>query len=1183
MLRSRSSFSHSRVDASALEARLAGSRTRDRNQHSTQTPSRAVVSKKRPLIVALAVSAARFEAIEGFFKYMPPTDEFAFVLLPARPQGIDDGRYSRLKQASTLKFTTAEPDVSVSGGCVYLAPADAVITLAGGRFTVQKAGSAGDRQGIDSFITSLARVQKERAIAVAFDLPNGEGLLGMAAIKEQGGLAIAEEKSSATADGSAAAIADLVMPVERMPQGIIAYANFIKRSRLGEAGDTKETAASLARIEAVLLQKTGYDLQGYSHDFLVRRVQRRMQIAQMSDAERYIGCLQRDPDECRRLSNDLLTRVATFFPDCGRFEYLERKVIPKLFERKASGVPLRIWVPGCSTGEEAYSIAILLCEQMAASGAERPVQIFATDMNDRAIDAARKGCYFKAALGGMSEERVGRWFTRMGDAFCVAKEPRDMCIFCPHNLLKDAPLSRLDLIVCRNSLTHLESSLAERVFPLFHFALRPGGFLFLGSPENLGWHSGLFTRIDRRLGIFKRMDTQSRVRPAFPLLAGRGPRFRMASQPSQPTGDLFAKYTERVAGEYAPNYVVIDRDYAVLAVSGEAKQFMKQTEGAARPNLLDLIHIDLRSHLRTALHKASLHRQPVHVEGLEIRQNRTTAAVNLAVEPVRSAPERSLNFIVIFKDSNVISSREAGEATYRCKKQIRHLESELRLTKDCLQVTIEELQNTNEKLRSSNEEYQSVNEELEASKEELQSVNEELHTVNGELGHRVADLARANSDLKHLLESTQIATVFLDSDLKIRNFTPAVSEIFQLIDSDLHRPISDIAAQIDYVDLLEDVRTVLRTSQIIERQVESKINGKHYLARILPTPGDDNCNAGAVLTFLDVTATFQVERALRASDERFRLMAETVPALLFTARLAHEFDYVNRRFTDYTGLSEEEALGSGWMAALHKEEAEANQERWLHTIAEGKPLEQDVRLRNKDGDYRWFTMRAEPVRDPGGEVTRWFGYFVDIHERRLAEDRQKLLARELQHRVRNILSVVRTVTRRTAESAPSIEDFVAHFDGRIEALARTQNILTRTPQGGVDLRELVTEEVLSQATQDDSRLVIKGPTVRLKQQGAELLGLALHELATNAFKYGALSKLTGQLMVSWRVNSGENGRRLILEWRESGVPILKKPERRGFGREILERGLVYELSAKTNLEFTNDGLRCIIDLPLPEG
>ena len=1155
------------------------------------------------LIVGIGASTAAVESIDRFFAHLAEGANLAYVLVLQHREGADAERVMREIRSSGVAFAPVADGALVAPGHVYLADAGTILAIREGRFSVSSASDDSPESGtIDSFLVSLADDQNERAVAVILDGTGSDGTLGATAVKEQGGLTLAEQRkddreTGAATSSAAAAIVDFVMLPEAMPEHIATYAGHLARiERSRSVGALRQTVTRhLTRIAAVLRNKTGHDFHGYKQNTFLRRVQRRMQVVQTETIEAYLEFLRSDPAEVQHLFNDLLIGVTQFFRDAGEFEFLETEVVPKLFADKGASDQVRVWVLGCATGEEAYSIAILLREHMAKLDLVPQVQIFATDIDGRALAAARVGRYTETIAQTMSRERLSRWFVREGNTYCIVKELREMCIFSQHSVIKDAPFSRLDLVSCRNLLIYLNNDLQNRVIPLFHFALRPGGYLFLGNSENVTRHAKIFAPADRRFRIFRRLDSVTRVLPDFPL-ATSGDRNGGAVEKDVRTREVAGTLTrraEQVAERYAPAYVITDSAYEVLHFSGRTGHYLAPSPGAASLNLLSLAHRDLRLDLRAALHKAEAEGKPVKAERIQIGLNGHRRIVTLIVEPIRLSSEEAASFVVLFQVGETLEGDEAFEPSpnFIRDEHVQRLEAELRLTRERLQATIEELESTNEELKSSNEEYQSVNEELqsaneelETSKEELQSTNEELQTVNSELGHRVNELDRANSDLKNLLESTQIATVFLDNNFCVKSFTPSVVEIFHLIESDLGRPITHIAPLISYGELQEDIRRVLRTLGTIEREVENAASGARYLVRVLPYRNIDNFIAGVVMTFLDITATARAERALKDTQERFHHMERAVPAFLFTMTPDIQCDYVNPRFYEYTGLEAGRALGQGWMSALHPDDREATDAAWAEAGASGRAFETDLRLRDRQGRYRWFTTRAEAVQEADGAPAKWFGSCTDIHERRRAEDRQRLLLAELQHRVKNILAVVRSLAKRTAESTASLDGFLSHFDGRIGALARTQNILTRTADSSIDLAELIGDEVINHAARDGAQVSLSGPGVRLRQKAAETLGLALHELVTNAIKYGALTGPDGHVAISWHAYGEDGDRRLRFEWRESGVRMVNTdPARRGFGRELIEDGLSYELGATTALEFSPGGVRCVIEIPLGAG
>ncbi|WP_027578680.1 CheR family methyltransferase [Bradyrhizobium sp. Ai1a-2] len=1028
---------------------------------------------KAPLIIGVGASASAMDSIERFFSKLTLTSDQTIVLVLQQREAFDEGRLREMLQRSQgSRLSEIQDGAAIEGGTIYLCPVERIATIQGDRLAIRRAAQApGERATIDSFLVSLAEERAEEAIGVVLAGTGGDGTLGVATLKDHGGLAIAERVASDHADpladsNNAAAIADYVLPPNEIPEHIQVYSRHLRRleERQGFDEVLAAAASSLSRIADILRNKTGNDFHGYKQNTFLRRVQRRMQVVQIDEIASYVDYLRQDKDEALNLFNDLLIGVTEFFRDKREFEVLETQVIPKIFEDKAAGQQVRVWVLGCATGEEAYSIGILLREYMATLDSSPQVQIFATDIDGRALAAARVGRYRTNIEGNMSPERLARWFVREGDTYCVVKELREMCIFSQHNVIKDAPFSKLDVVSCRNLLIYLNAELQNRVIPLFHFALLPDRFLFLGNSENVTRHPKLFAPVDRRARIFKKLETGTRLPPEFPITTTAG-RAAIEVPPARVLGQDVGleRRAQRIAERYAPAYVITDENFQILHFSGRTGRYIEPTAGAATLDLLSLVHRDLRLELRTALGRAAEANETARVEEVQLGVNGHRMLVDITVEPIQEGASGHRNFVVLFKDGplRAVDNKENNPNGLVRTEHVERLESELRATRERLQATIEELESTNEELKSSNEEYQSLNEELqsaneelETSREELQSVNEELTTVNGELAHRVQELTRATSDLKNFLESTQIATVFLDNDLKVMNFTPAITQVLHLVDTDVGRPIAHIKARIPIEELYDEVRRVLRTLASAERELSAPDSGTRYIVRILPYRSIDNFIAGVVITFIDVTA-----------------------------------------------------------------------------------------------------------------ITR-------------AEERQRLLLAELQHRVRNTLGVVRSIARRSAETSSSVDEYAAHLDGRLNAFARTQAMVTRDPEGGVDLEYLVIEELLGYNAREGEQLRVSGPQVRFQAKAAETFALALHELATNALKYGAMSQPSGRIEISWRIDEAVNPPRLAFDWRERGGPPVTPPPRKGFGTELLERTLAFEFKGQTTIMYNAGGLHCTITIPL---
>jgi len=1150
------------------------------------------------VVVAIGVSRSSYGSLEILFSNLPAQTDSAYVVVFSQSEGfVPEQVAEALGRLSKRTAVVAEDRQRPLKDHIYVAPAGHSLVAEGQELVARRAEQPlGHRGSIDSLITSLAEALTARAVGVFLHDIAPNGVAGVTALKDNGGLAIGELPLAAGAppepidpDG----LVDILLPVEEIPQRIVAYVeHVIALGARGGAGTIEEEIQkNLPRIASILRTRTGHDFHGYKQNTFMRRVQRRMQVLQAEAVPAYLAILRTDPNEVGHLFQDLLIGVTQFFRDKSEFALIEREVIPKLFEGRTAADNIRVWVLGCATGEEAYSLAILLREHMASLDIVPRVQIFATDLDGRALSIARGGRYPESIAKDVSPERLARWFNREGATYIVVKELREMCIFSQHNVIRDAPFSRIDLISCRNLLIYLTAELQERIIPLFHFALRPGGFLFLGSSENVTRHAKMFAPIERRHRVFRRQEGISREIPEFPLSAGsmRPPLAQMPRAPRNRVDASVRKRAEQIIERYAPSYVLVDEHYDVLQFSEHTGGLLQPSGGAASLNLLNLVHRQLRIELRAALQAAATDRRRVEIDVPNVLINGSARRIDMIVEPVieRDGPT---GFLVLFRDKGMATSvgdRDPHDLAQLRDDHVAQLESELRLANERLQSTIEELESTNEELKASNEEYQSLNEELqsaneelETSKEELQSVNEELHTVNGELGYRVNELARANSDLKNLLENTQIATVFLDNDLRVKSFTASMSDVYHLIESDLGRPITDIAARIDYPDLRDDVRRVLRTLAPAEREVAGASADTRYLVRVLPYRSADNFIAGTVITFADISEVVRVQTALMESEARYRMIVESATDYAIISMDAE------RRITGWNpgasnifGWSEKEMLGKSSDEIFTAEDraAGAPEAEAVEALRQGRAS--DIRWHvTRDGQGLWGAGVLMPLSDPAR------GFVTILHDRtqdREHEERQKLLMAELQHRVKNILAVVRSIASRTLENTEDLDDFSAHFDGRLRALARTQNVLTRANVGRIDLEELVSEELLSHASQAQNQVEISGPRISLRDRAAEIFALALHELATNAVKYGALSLPKGHISVTWRVLKAADGGRLSLDWRETGVPALDpSPDRHGFGRDLIERGLPYELGAATSLEFLPGGVHCTIELPL---
>jgi two-component system, chemotaxis family, CheB/CheR fusion protein len=1148
--------------------------------------------------LALSASAANTGSLQHFLTRMPRLDGVAAILALQHRDALDEEGFRRTLAEAGLELADVRDDAVIEGGRTYLIGADLVVDVENGRFRTRPADEVGGRGIIDSFLVSLARDEDGRSIAVALAGTAGDGTLGFKAIKEAGGLTLAEQTAESragelTSSDTPAALADAVLSLDDLIERVASAARQLAAEGVATPAASK---AALAAIAGVLRNRTGHDFHGYKPGTFLRRVQRRMQVLSIATVEGYVEALRNQPEEAQELFNDLLIGVTQFFRDPKEFEILEREVIPKLFADRGRDDQIRVWVIGCSTGEEAYSLAILLREHMATLDVVPQVQIFATDLDGRALASARAARFASTIGEAMSPERLARWFVKEGNTYCLVKELREMCIFSQHSIIKDPPFSRLDLISCRNLLIYLDAELQSRVIPLFHFALKSDGTLFLGNSENVSRHTELFAPIDSRSRIFRRRETGSRILPDFPF-AAPDRRIGMATiveERVRPNGVTLTRRAERLAERYAPAYVITDASFNVLHFSGRSGRYIEPAGGTASLNLLQLAHPDLRLDLRAALAKADETAQTVQVDGLQIGRNGSSLSVDLVVEPMRDDPD-ARGYFVLFKDGGpkTVAGNDSTAGASGALEHTRRLEAELGATRERLQATIEELESTNEELKSSNEEYQSLNEELQStneelqtSKEEQQSVNEELTTVNGELGHRVQELGRANSDLKNFLESTQIATIFLDNELRITKHTPAVTEIFHLIETDAGRPISHIKSRIAYEELQDDARRVLRTLSVVEREITNSTTGAQYLVRVLPYRSVDNFIAGVVITFVDITERKRAEERQRASERRLLALVEGIPQLVWRATEDGKWTWASPQWSTYTGQTEAQSRNHGWLDAMHPDDRGPAIEAWRDATQTGV-LQMEGRLRSAvDGSYRWFQTRAMPVRGERGEVVEWLGTSTDIDDLRRMQEQQHVMVAELQHRTRNLLGVVHSIAQQTVATSDTLASFEAAFNERLAALSRVQGLLSRAGDEPITLSTLIRSELDAFAAANlQERVVLDGPDVRIRKATVQTFALALHELATNARKYGALSNAHGQLSVTWWIHDSDGQvPRLVLEWVETGIDrqhgIGGAAPENGYGRELIENALPYALDATTRYELGETEVRCLIELPL---
>ena len=863
-------------------------------------------------VVGIGASAGGLAAFEAFFSSLPAADTgMAFVLV----QHLDPNHKSILtdliRRYTRLPVFEVEDGMVVRPNCIYvISPGHNMALLNGALQLLEPSEPRDQRLPIDFFFRSLAQEQRERAIGIVLSGTGSDGTQGVRAIKGEGGMVMAQNTASTEFDGMprsaiGTGLVDYELPPAEMPAQLIAYAKhaFGRPPRPGTVPAPKVESA-LKKIFILLRAQTSHDFSLYKPSTVHRRIERRMAVHQIEGIDGYVKYLQQTPAEVEALFRDMLIGVTHFFRDPEVFQVLEEKVIPALFAGKSPGAVIRVWTAGCSTGEEAYSLAILLVERMEAIKASFTVQLFATDIDSQAIATARAGRYPASIAADLSPERLARFFTAEADGggYRIHKSIRDLLVFSEQDVIKDPPFSKLDLISCRNLLIYLGAELQKKLIPLFHFALKPDGWLFLGTSEGVGEHEALFRVLDRKAKIFQRkteLPGQSRV--SFNRFASLSVVMDTTAQPTSlrspakspaREGQTLREMTEQtLLAQVIAAGALVNAHGDILYLHGRTGMFLEPSPGEAGiNNILKMAREGLRRELTTTLHKAAATRETSASAGLRVKTNGHFTLVNLTIRPVTTGPGASTEsplFLVILEE--VPESRTASDPASAGPGQpadagvdgdarLVALRAELIAKEESLQSTIEELESSGEELKSSseemqsvNEELQSTNEELETSKEELQSVNEELATVNTELQTKVFDLSRANNDMNNLLAGTGIGTVFVDFQLRILRFTPAAGIIINLIPTDVGRPVAHVVTNLaGYTSLVADVRAVLDTLAPKEVEVRS-LAGRHYTLRIQPYRTLDNVIEGAVITFVDVTEMVKTRDALRAANELLRL------------------------------------------------------------------------------------------------------------------------------------------------------------------------------------------------------------------------------------------------------------------------------------------------------------------------
>ncbi|PKO31823.1 MAG: chemotaxis protein CheB [Betaproteobacteria bacterium HGW-Betaproteobacteria-7] len=833
-------------------------------------------------IVAIGASAGGLEALEQFLSHVPPACGMAFVVIQHLDPDRKDMLSELLQRVTPMPVMPARNRLKARPEHVYVIPPNTDISILHGTlYLLDPVAPRGLRLPIDFFLHALAEDRRELAVGVILSGMGSDGTLGLRSIKEAGGLVLVQEPASARFDSMpksaiAAGLADIVAKAEDLPLRIAETLQHLRPllPQSPRESETPDQKSAFDKVCILLRNRTGHDFSLYKKTTVYRRVERRMAIHQIDRIGDYVRHLRGNPQEVDLLFRELLIGVTSFFRDPATWDYLQQQVFPELLAAHPEGNAMRAWVAGCSTGEEAYSLAMIFRESMdhLPATARHALQIFATDLDPDAIEKARRGIYPANIAADVSPERLKRFFVEESTTYRIGKEIREMVVFAPQNVIMDPPFTKLDILTCRNLLIYLGAELQKRVLPLFHYSLKPGGVLMLGSAESIGSFTDLFAPLESKARLFRRnASAQRSTNLEFPTrdFPNTSEPF-MDKKPDPVTANLQHLADNLLLQQFSPAAVLVTASGDLVYISGRTGKYLEPAAGKVNWNIHAMARQGLRQEIALALPKALRSGERVVCPNLSIGSNGGAQIVDLTVQPITEPAALRGMVMLIFADVAAPLPAPAGKRGARRSERENELEQallqkqqEVQNLREEMQSSQEELKSANEELQSTNEELQSANEELTTSKEEMQSLNEELQTVNVELQSKVDELSSANNDMKNLLNSTDIATIFLDSDLHVRRFTTQATRLFKLIPSDLGRPLSDIVTDLDYPALLDDAAQVLNTLVFSDREVATG-DERWFQVKIMPYRTLENVIDGVVITFNEISRAKQLEGELRA-------------------------------------------------------------------------------------------------------------------------------------------------------------------------------------------------------------------------------------------------------------------------------------------------------------------------------
>ena len=839
-------------------------------------------------IIGIGASAGGLEALEQFFENMPPDSGMAFVVIQHLDPDHPGIMPELLQRITPMKVFQATDKLMVKPNHVYVIPPNKSMSiLRGALFLFEPIETRGLRLPIDYFFESLAIDQKEKSAGIILSGMGSDGSQGIRKIKEMNGVVLFQEPVNAKFDGMPrsainAVIVDIVAPAIELPKLLMNCLKHIPIATSDLITDIKNTS-NLEKIIILLRSQTGHDFSLYKKNTLFRRIERRMNVHQIDKIHNYVRFMQENPKETEILFKELLIGVTNFFRDAAVWDKLKKDIFPQMFAEFPNGYAFRAWVTGCSTGEEAYSLAIAFKEAYENIKLEKnfSLQIFATDLEVDAIELARRGEYSSNIVADVSPERISNFFTNIQNGFKINSSIREMVVFAPQNVIKDPPFTKLDFLSCRNMLIYMEAELQKRLMTLFHYSLNPRGIMLLGSAENESSGNGFFTLLDSKLKIFKRSEL-----PKIPELSNFPSSFSQRIISLTETGQKPMKEIENIQTladrlllqRFSPASVLINDQGDILYITGKTGKYLEPAAGKANMNIYAMAREGLNTMLTGAIRKAKQNYETVQLKNLKVGTNGGTQFVDVTIQQIEKPEALKGSIMIVFSDvvspvSEIQTKKARGKVTsehhQEIENELQRANEELQSTREEMQTSQEELKSTNEELQSTNEELQSTNEELTTSKEEMQSLNEELQTMNVELQSKIGDFVMANNDMINLLNSTDIATLFLDKELNIRRFTEQLSKIVKLRPTDIGRPFTDLVNNLEYPEIVTHAKEVLRTLVFRETAITTNA-GNWFNVRIMPYRTFDDKIDGLVITFVDITVAKKLEIELNKTVELLR-------------------------------------------------------------------------------------------------------------------------------------------------------------------------------------------------------------------------------------------------------------------------------------------------------------------------